>query len=153
MERPYFPMFVDLSGKHIFVAGGGKIACRRIKSLLKFGARIHVAAPRICEEIAVLARQRPDDIEISLRKYRPLDLDGMDLAIAATDDREVNRDIHMQCRERKIPVNVADDKTLCDFYFPSVVLTDDVVIGIGSGGENPGRVKEVRKKIEKLTEI
>ena len=48
MERPYFPMFVDLTGKKVLMAGGGKIALRRVKTLLSFGAIIHVTAPELC---------------------------------------------------------------------------------------------------------
>lgn len=151
MERPYFPMFIDLTDRKIFVAGGGRIARRRIEALVKFGADIHVAAPQVCPEIALLAEE--GKIKILLREYRPSDLDGMEFAIAATDDREVNRAVYAECRKRGIPVNVADDKTLCDFYFPALVLTDEVVIGIGSGGESPGRVKEVRQRIEKLEDL
>ena len=151
MERPYFPMFIDLTDRKIFVAGGGRIARRRIEALVKFGADIHVTAPRVCPKIALLAGE--GKIETALREYRPSDLDGMDFAIAATDDREVNRAVYTECRKRGIPVNVADDKTLCDFYFPALVLTDDVVIGIGSGGESPGKVKEVRQRIEKLENL
>lgn len=151
MERPYFPMFIDLTDRKIFVAGGGRIARRRIEALVKFGADIHVAAPQVCPEIALLAEE--GKIKILLREYRPSDLDGMEFAVAATDDREVNRAVYAECRKRGIPVNVADDKTLCDFYFPALVLTDDVVIGIGSGGESPGRVKEVRQRIEKLEDL
>ena len=151
MERPYFPMFIDLTDRKIFVAGGGRIARRRIEALVKFGADIHVAAPQVGREIALLAEE--GKIKILLREYRPSDLDGMEFAIAATDDREVNRAVYAECRKRGIPVNVADDKTLCDFYFPALVLTDDVVIGIGSGGESPGRVKEVRQRIEKLEDL
>ena len=144
-------MFIDLTDRKIFVAGGGRIARRRIEALVKFGADIHVAAPQVCPEIALLAEE--GKIKILLREYRPSDLDGMEFAIAATDDREVNRAVYAECRKRGIPVNVADDKTLCDFYFPALVLTDDVVIGIGSGGESPGKVKEVRQRIEKLENL
>lgn len=151
MERPYFPMFIDLTDRKIFVAGGGRIARRRMEALVKFGADIHVTAPRVRPEIALLAEE--GKIKTILREYRPSDLDGMEFAIAATDDREVNRAVYAECRKRGIPVNVADDKTLCDFYFPALVLTDDVVIGIGSGGESPGRVKEVRQRIEKLEDL
>ena len=55
MERPYFPMFIDLTDRKIFEAGGGRIARRRIEALVKFGADILVAAPRVCPEIALLA--------------------------------------------------------------------------------------------------
>ena len=44
---------------------------------------------------------------------------------------------------------MADDRALCDFYFPSVVMTDDAAIGISSGGDAPGRTKEIRGKIER----
>ena len=44
---------------------------------------------------------------------------------------------------------MSDDRDLCDFYFPSVVMTDEAVIGISSGGEDPGRTKELRRRIEK----
>ena len=151
MERPYFPMFIDLTDQKIFVAGGGRIARRRVEALIKFGACIYVAAPRICREITDLPAE--GKIKIILRDYRSSDLEGMDFAIAATDNRKVNRAVYAECRKRGIPVNVADDKTLCDFYFPALVLTDDVVIGIGSGGESPGRVKEVRQRIEKLEDL
>ena len=134
MERPYFPMFVDLTGKNVLVAGGGRIALRRVTTLLRFGAAIRVVAPQLCVE---------------RRRYRKGDARGADLVLAATDSREVNRAVQAECRESGIPVNVADDRNLCDFYFPSVVMTDDVVIGINSGGTDPGKVKGTRKLIEK----
>lgn len=40
-NKPYFPMFIDLSDKNIVVAGGGNIATRRIKTLLKFYKKVH----------------------------------------------------------------------------------------------------------------
>ena len=59
------------------------------------------------------------------------------------------RQIREECRTEGIPVNVSDDRDLCDFYFPSVVMTDEAVIGSSSGGEDPGRTKELRRRIEK----
>ena len=67
--------------------------------------------------------------------------------LAATDDRDLNRNIWKSCREQGIPVNTADDKSLCDFYFPSVIVTEDVVIGINSGGSDPGKVKATRQRL------
>lgn len=147
MERPYFPMFVDLTGKKVLTVGGGKIALRRVKTLLRFGVKIRVIAPELCGELADLERQ--ERICVEQRKYRNGDAEGADLVLAASDSREVNRAVHAECRERGIPVNVADDKNLCDFYFPSVVMTEEVVVGINSGGTDPGKVKETRKIIEK----
>lgn len=148
MEKPYFPMFVDLNGKKVLTAGGGRIALRRVRTLLRFGARIHVTAPDLCEELAELEDQ--GRITADRREYRMGDAEGYDLVLAATNSRAVNRMIWEECRGRGVTVNVADDKSLCDFYFPSVVMTDDVVIGINSGGTNPGKVKETRREIERI---
>ena len=147
MDRPYFPMFINIADKKILVAGGGTIALRRIRTLLKFGADIHVIAPELCEELTQLEEE--GKIKAEHREYRTGDIRGAQIVLAATDDHEVNRKIWEECRAAGIIVNVADDKELCDFYFPSVVMTDEAVIGINCGGMNHAKVKETRIKIEK----
>ena len=147
MDRPYFPMFIDLTDKKILVAGGGTIALRRVRTLLKFGADIHVIAPEFCEELSQMEKE--GKITAEHREYRTGDIDGAQIVLAATDDHEVNRQIWKECRAAGVLVNVADDKKLCDFYFPSVVLTDDTVIGINCRGMDHAKVKETRIKIEK----
>ena len=46
----YFPLFIDIEGKQILVVGAGKIALRRVQTLLQFGAHIRVIAKEIPEE-------------------------------------------------------------------------------------------------------
>ena len=76
--------------------------------------------------------------------------------LAATNQREINQQVATDCRileqkeQRRILVNIADNKKLCDFYFPGVVQADEVTIGINSGGQNPRNVKKVRKKIQEM---
>lgn len=148
MDRPYFPMFINLTDKKILVAGGGTIALRRVRTLLKFGADIHVTAPELCEELAQLEKE--GKITAEHRRYRAGDIRGAQVVLAATDDHEVNRRIWEECRTAGILVNVADDKSLCDFYFPSVVMTDEAVIGVNSGGADPSITKKIRRKIEEM---
>lgn len=148
MERPYFPMFIDISGKKILVVGGGSIALRRVRTLLKFGADIKVIAPELKEELTELETQ--GKITAERRCYGAGDTEGYEIVLAASDRPDVNRAVKNECSERGIPVNTADDKSLCDFYFPSVVMTETAVIGISSGGEDPSRAKELRKKIQEF---
>ena len=148
MERPYFPMFIDLTDKKILVAGGGTIALRRVRTLRKFGAHIHVVAPEFCEELGHMEEE--GKITAERRAYRTGDIDGAQIVLAATDDHAVNRKIWEECRAAGVIVNVADDKKLCDFYFPAVVMTGDTVIGINCGGMDHAKVKETRIKIEKV---
>ena len=46
----YFPIFMDLEGKQILVVGAGKIALRRVQTLLQFGARIKVITKELPKE-------------------------------------------------------------------------------------------------------
>lgn len=155
MKTPYFPLFVEIQDKPVTVIGGGKIAARRVRTLLAFGAKIRIISPQICDELRdVIGNIENGDenhrIAVLKRKYQDGDIHDSMLVIAATDDRDVNRLVKKACAKEKVPVNVIDDRRLCDFYFPSVVKTENVVIGINSGGTDPGYVKEVRKSIEKL---
>ena len=136
----YFPMFVDISTKRILVIGGGKIAARRVRTLLKFAEHIEVTAPEICDEMKdILKEEEKKEVPQAVwssRKVLEEDLkdtsdflNGADIVLTATDDRELNQKIVSACRMRKILVNTADDKSLCDFYFPAVTEKDGVVIG------------------------
>lgn len=148
MKKAYFPMFIDISEKKILVIGGGSIAARRVSVLMKFTHRITVVAPYICEALLEAAYQK--EIECLTRMWKPSDIVGFDIVLAATDDREINCRVGNLCKEENILVNVADDKGKCDFYFPGIIQTDDVVIGISTAGKDPGKSKAVRKKVESL---
>ncbi len=154
ISKSYFPMFVDISGMKIVVIGGGKIAARRIRTLLEFASDITVIAPLVTESVGQLEAE--EKIHCIHREYQIGDIQGADMVLAATDDKLLNERIVQDCREaeqksgRKILVSVASDRSLCDFYFPSVIRQDDIVIGINSGGKDPGKVKAIRKRLEKI---
>ena len=140
----HLPMFIDLTHKRILVAGGGAVAGRRIRVLFGFCRHITVVAPEISPEINSLG------LDIYRREFKPSDLDGKDIVLAATDDAQVNRQIAGLCRRRGILVNNCSDQRLCDFQFPAVVQSGDIVIGINSSGKNHGLVRETRRKIESM---
>ena len=146
---PWFPMFVDLTGKRVLVVGAGKIAARRVGTLTRFCEHVTVVAPSIHPDIEQMG------VTLCRRCYDPADLDGVDLAVAATDDAELNADIAKACRERGIPVNVASDQTLCDFYFPGVAVQGDVVAGVTANGKDHHLARRateaVRKALEDIT--
>ncbi|TCS78340.1 precorrin-2 dehydrogenase/sirohydrochlorin ferrochelatase family protein [Muricomes intestini] len=157
MEKSYFPMFVDISEKKIVVVGGGRIAARRVDTLTYFAGNITVIAPEVTRQLLEL--NEDGRIYCMIREYEKGDIAGADMVLAATDDRQLNHSIADECRVlerekgRRILFNTADDKDLCDFYFPSVITRDDIVIGINSGGRSPGKVKQVREKLEEKLDI
>ena len=144
-EKKMFPLFVDLTEKKVLVAGAGKIAARRVKTLLPFAGEILVEAPEAEKEILDLAEKG----EILYRKkpYAREDYDA-DMVIAATDSKEVNEDIYSACKCLGIQVNVASDQKKCDFHFPGVLEYDGVVMGFNGGGKDHRKVRQVREKVQ-----
>lgn len=154
LQKKYFPIFIDLSEKKIIVIGGGTIASRRINTLLGFAGQITVVSPEITEELWELHKQ--GRIKWVQELYHKSQLEDTGMVIAATNQPQVNHQIKADCQMleketgQQILVSVIDDRTLCDFYFPSIVHTDEVVIGINSGGKSPALTKRIRKKIEEI---
>jgi len=145
----HFPLFVDIKDKKAVIVGAGKIAARRAISLLKFGADVFVVAPDLCEEIEKLADD--EKIKIACREYTKSDLDGAVLAVAATNDRAVNKAVTENAKEQRIPISVADRREESSFYFPAIFEGGGVVGGlISSGGENHSKVREKATEIRML---
>lgn len=147
-EKKLFPLFTDLTEQRVVVFGAGKIAQRRIVTLLGFAGEIVAVAPEHTETIRALA----DAGKLSYRckRYEAEDLAGADLVIAATDCAAVNDEIYAECRKQGILVNVASDRNKCDFQFPGLIEYDGVVIGFNGGGRDHRKVREVREKTEQL---
>ena len=154
MSKKYFPIFIDLSEKKIVVIGGGTIASRRVKTLLEFAEKICVVSPELTEALQELHRQ--GRIAWLQEVYSPDKIKDADMVIAATNQPSVNQQIKADCKHmekesgRQILVSVIDDRNLCDFYFPSIVQNEDIVIGINSGGKSPALTKRIRRGIEEF---
>ncbi len=145
-DKPYFPLFVDLSEKDILFVGAGPIAARRVGVLRPFAGRITVVAPEAEEGIEDLAAG--GDIAWIRRAFEDGDLDGRDMVFAVTDDPDLNEEIGTKCREKGILVNVASDKSLCDFYFPGIVQKGETVVGVSASGKDHKKARQLRERIE-----
>ena len=150
MKKPYFPLFIDISQKSIVVVGGGRIAERRVKTLLQFAEDIQVISPKLTEELRRLAESRR--IEWIQKRYIPGQLAGAFFVLAATDDAACNEQIVTDCRKLGILVNTSHRKELCDFYFPAVVVRKNVVAGITASGDSHAQARDARIQVEKELE-
>jgi precorrin-2 dehydrogenase / sirohydrochlorin ferrochelatase len=143
-----FPLFIDLKDKKCVVVGGGKVASRKIETLLQFGAEITVVSPVITDQLKVCMKNGV--LKHIERNYSEIDIEGAFLAIAATADKIENEKIYLDAVNRGIFVNVVDSPEKCTFIFPSVVKRDKLVIGISTSGTFPVLAKYIRKKLEKI---
>ena len=151
MERkciPYFPLFVDISGKKVYVVGAGTIANRRIRTLSDFTEHLYVIAPEVNPEL--INMENDGLLTILRKKYEDGDLADADMVIAATNDHKTNEEIYVYCREKGILVNVCSDKDMCDFYFPGLIMKDNIVVGVTANGTNH---KAARKAADEIREM
>lgn len=136
-DHGIYPAFLNLSGKHCLVVGGGRLALHKTDDLRAAGARVTVVAPRLAPGFG-----RMKEVRLIRRAFRPSDLlPGPWLVIAATDDEALHARIAKLCRARRIWVNVVDRPRLCDFIVPSVVRRGPVTFAVSTGGLSPAVAK------------
>jgi siroheme synthase-like protein len=140
-----YPVNLVVAGRRCVVVGAGRVAARKIASLLDAGAGVHVVAPKVDDEVRAWA----DDGRVTLdeREFRAGDLDGAWLATAATGDAAVDRTVFEAGEERRIWVNAADDPASCSFTLMSVVRQGDIVVTIGTGGRSPALATFLKERI------
>ena len=149
-NKHYFPMFVNLENKNIVVVGGGNIATRRVKTLLKFTGNITVIAPQMTIELQELGKT--GQIITVFRPVKRTDFKQAYMVIAATSEWKINDEIYRICKQEGIYVNVVSDKEKCDFYFPGIFMQDDLVVGITASGLDHKKARRLREEIEKALE-
>jgi uroporphyrin-III C-methyltransferase / precorrin-2 dehydrogenase / sirohydrochlorin ferrochelatase len=140
------PIFLKLDGRPGLLVGAGTVALEKIGSLLKTGVRLRVIAPQARHEIRQLATE--GKLELVEREFRPEDLDGAFIVIAATDAPEVNAAVYREAVARGIACNSVDDIPNCDFFFGSVVSRGDLQIAISTAGESPAVAQRLRREID-----
>lgn len=142
----YLPLHVDLKDRHVLVIGGGDIAARKVRLLLRAGARITLVAPEISDVLQTDLK----DHQLVFERYEPRFLEGMALAVAATPDKDVNRQVSMDAQSLNILVNVVDAPDLCTVTFPAIIDRNPIVVSVGSAGNAPVLTRYVREQIEQL---
>ncbi|KAL7283178.1 hypothetical protein ACG7TL_002604 [Trametes sanguinea] len=141
----------QLKDKHVLIVGGGDVASGRIESVLVADARVSLIAPRsgLHPLTQHFITNAPDRITYHDRLFAgPQDLDGVDMVLTAIDDVDTSRQICALCRERRIPVNVADIPPSCDFYFGSQIRSGPLQVMISTNGRSPKLANIIRRRIE-----
>jgi len=142
----YLPIFLKVEDRKCLVVGGGKVAARKVTLLHRAGARITVVSPVVCEEVRALLGQGV--ITHLAREFQDEDLDNCVLAIAATDEKTVNRRVSELADAQRIPVNAVDSPDLCSFIMPSIIDRSPVQIAVSTGGASPVLARLLRTRLE-----
>ncbi|MFP5528330.1 bifunctional precorrin-2 dehydrogenase/sirohydrochlorin ferrochelatase [Peptococcus simiae] len=125
----------DLAAANCLIVGGGRVALRKVQTLLETGAQVTVVAPDFLSDLAGIQHEQLHCIK---RPFVMDDLANRDLVFVATNDRGLNEEIAAACRDRHIPVNVADSRLESSFIVPALLQKEDLLISIATNGKNPG---------------
>lgn len=142
----YYPIFLNVTGRRCVVIGGGQVALRKVKALLEHKADIKVISPDLCSELVELAGE--EKITVVQRHYRRSDLRGALLAIAATDNNDINSKVATDSRETGVPVNIVDNAAESDFILPSYLRRGGITIAISTSGMSPALAQKIRVRLE-----
>lgn len=143
---PYYPIFLDLSGRRCVVVGGGLVALRKVKALIEHGGNVRVISPDLCPGLAQMVEK--GIIQVLEKGYEGGDLEGTFVVIAATDDVDINRRVAGEAGERGVLVNVVDDPKHSDFIVPSYLRRGPLTIAISTAGHSPALARKIRILLE-----
>lgn len=139
---PQLPLHIDIHDRIILIVGGGAVACRKLRALLAAQASVRVVAPVMNPEISALSASGA--ITTRTGRYQASDLEGVFLAVAATNDSEVNRTVAADAQQRGILAAVADAPELSTCTFPAVFRRGNLEISVATGGRCPAFAALVR---------
>ena len=141
----YYPVFIDVRDRTCVVIGGGGIGEEKVRKLRECGASVQVISPEVTDGV----REMVDGERVTWlqREYRSGDLSEAFIAIAATDDNQVNTRIAEEAEERNVLLNVVDVTHLCTFIAPAVARRGDVTIAVSTGGASPALARKFREEL------
>jgi precorrin-2 dehydrogenase/sirohydrochlorin ferrochelatase len=117
-----------------------------VAALRSAGARPLVISPDL--DAALQRRLEDDQIDAIQREYRPGDLDGIGLVIAATDNPATNEAVWQDAQATGCLVNVVDDPDRCNFHVPAIVRRGDLTLSVSTGGNSPALARRIRRSLE-----
>ncbi|MEX1100826.1 MAG: bifunctional precorrin-2 dehydrogenase/sirohydrochlorin ferrochelatase [Actinomycetota bacterium] len=139
-----FPALLELAGRRVVVIGVDAVREHRVRQLLESGA---TDITLIVEGDVDVAETPDDRVRVERRAWRPSDLDGAFLCLAASRDAGERAELGTAARERGVLVNVTDDIPQCDFAMPAIVRRGELVLAIGTGGGSPTLARKLREEL------
>ncbi len=143
-----YAMMVDLKGRPCLVVGGGKVAERKVNALIESGAHVKLVSPTATPRIKEWTFS--GRIDWISRTYQTEDNDNQFLVIAATNDKNVNKQVYRAAILRNQWINVVDQSELCNFTVPAAVRRGNLQIHISTNGACPTVAKKIRSELEKI---
>ncbi len=141
----FMPLLIDLSAKHVVVIGGGKIAERRVKTLLQYISHLDIVSPHLTETLSYYNKQ--GFVTWHAKKYELTDINNADFIVIATDNTTVNNEIKEQAPAHAL-VNMSSEANSGNAMFPAIIQRGKLSIGISTSGASPKLTADIVKQLK-----
>jgi uroporphyrin-III C-methyltransferase/precorrin-2 dehydrogenase/sirohydrochlorin ferrochelatase len=141
------PVFFQLKGERVLVAGGSEGAAWKAELLAAAGAEVHIYAEDVCDTLADLVAGNCR-YRLYRHSWQEQSFAGVALAIGDFDSETHARCFFQAARSAGVPVNVIDKPEFCQFQFGSIVNRSPVVVSISTDGAAPILAQAIRRRIE-----
>jgi precorrin-2 dehydrogenase / sirohydrochlorin ferrochelatase len=145
LDTPFYIACLRLTGRRCVVVGGGDVGLEKVEGLLACDADVVLIAPDAIAPLRELADE--GSIAWERRPYATGDLEATFIAIAATNDTDVNIRVFEDAERRAMLVNVVDVPPLCNFILPAIVRHGPLAIAISTAGASPALAKRLKREI------
>ncbi len=142
------PIFLDIRGRRVIVAGGGTAAARKAEAALRAGAEVTVFAAALGDDFREIAEW--PGFRHETRAVNGTDFAGAALAYGAQEDAETDAATARMARAAGVLVNVVDRPEHCDFTTPAILDRDPLVIAISSSGASPILARIIKARLETM---
>ena len=138
---------IDLRDKSCVIIGGGAVAHRKAKKLIKCGAAVTIVAPAVTRAIEDMAQK--GSITLKKRRYRKGDIKGAFLTVIATNDDTVNKKALTEAAQQKILINAAFSKDHGNIFFTATKDIKGFTLSAISNELSPKKSKKILEEISK----
>ncbi|MBQ3463679.1 MAG: bifunctional precorrin-2 dehydrogenase/sirohydrochlorin ferrochelatase [Clostridia bacterium] len=139
LENEMYPIMLNIDGRKCVVIGGGAVALRKANKLRECGGNVVVISPEFADGFEGFTTVK--------KEYERRDLEGAFVVTAATNDKELNRQITADAREMKILAYAVDDAEVSDFILPASKTVGDITVAASTNGKYPYLAKRIRDEI------
>jgi len=139
-----YPINLEIKDMKITIIGGGNVAYRKCKNFLEFGKSVSVISPKFIDKFELIKNK----VELVYDTYKEEYIKDSFIVVAATNNKEINKNIGIYCRNYGKLVNVVDNIELSNYTVPSYIKRGDLLIGISTGGKSPSLSSKIKKELE-----
>lgn len=145
----FYPIMVDIKDKKIVIVGGGKIGCRKAKTLVEFGGQVVVISPEFIEEFYRLKEEYRENLSLIKDCYKREYIKDSFMIIGATCIRKINNQISIDAKEKNILCNIVDKQDESSFISQCMVNKEGLIVSSSTMGKFPYLSKKVKEDMKK----